>query len=71
MTNRLDKAKDLDRMKGEIIRGLSHAQVLLNLLSLEDNLLEHTWKERGHILGLWTDEAESHINTMIDVTLNG
>ena len=53
------------------MRALSYAQVALNLLSLEDNLLKYTWQERGKLCATWADEAEAHMNAMIDVLLNG
>ena len=71
MVSRIDKVKELERKRNDVIRGLSHAQVLLNLLSYEDELLKYTWQERGRLLAAWCDEAESHCNAMIDVLLNG
>jgi hypothetical protein len=69
--NKFDRVKELERKRDDAIRVLSHAQVVLNLLSVEDELLRYTWQERGRLCASWADEAESHMNAMIDVLLNG
>ena len=71
MISRLDKVKEIERKRDDVGRGLAHAQVLLNLLSFEDDLLKHTWQERGRLCAKWADEAEAHCNAIIDVLLNG
>ena len=71
MISKIDKVKEIERKRDDVVRGLSHAQVLLNLLSYEDDLMKYTWQERGRLCAKWADEAESHCNTMIDVLLNG
>ena len=68
--SKIDKVKEIERKRDDVIRGLAHAQVLLNLLSFEDDLLKSTWQERGKLCAAWADEAESHCNTMIDVLLS-
>jgi len=69
--NKFDKVKELERKRDDVVRGLYHAQVLLNLLSFEDELMKYEWQERGKLCATWADEAESHCNAMIDVLLNG
>lgn len=69
-TNRLDKIKRLERQRSELVQSLTYAQVLLNLLSVEDELMKNTWLDRGRTCAQWSDEAESHINAMIDILLS-
>ena len=71
MISKIDRVKEIERKRDDVVRGLAHAQVLLNLLSFEDDLLKHTWQERGRLCSAWADEAESHCNAMVDVLLNG